>query len=257
MSTLLRRFSRTCLTLWLVVGRAGLAAGQVGTIVGTVRDSARAEPVRDALVVIVGTRKEAVSDRAGAFLIERVGSGTHTLEAYKLGYVSERATAVLRTGFDTVRVEFRLRKLPAGSIIPVDPRPKLTACGTGRSLAAEWIATMDSSRHGDMGLEYGGELRSLENPQLCPLLLASAMGYILDERLTEAWYDDDPSSLDWSLVITLMLRVGMTAVLDFAVYEPSMYRTADPDRPEPLGRRLFVTNNLASLRVIAADVYSP
>jgi len=251
-----RYFIGPCLVWWLVAGTARIACAQAGVILGTVRDSADARPVGSALVVLVGTTKESLSNKAGAFEIGGVGSGVHRLRAHRLGYVSGETTAVLRRNGDTVRVEINIRKVP-GAIIALDPQPVLTACGSGRSRAAEWIASLDSGHRRAMGVEQDGDLRSLENSQLCTLLFASAVQYIVSHRLADAWFEGDSASLDWSLVLALMLRVGATAVLDFAAYQPSMYGNPDPDTPEPSGRRLFVTMDLATLRVIGAEVYPP
>jgi len=247
---------RLHVALWLVGAVPAVGSAQTGLIFGSVWDSATNAPLGQVLVVLAETPKRAVSDHAGAFRLDGLAAGVHRVVAYRLGYMPTTATAVLESGTDTARVDFLLAAGPAGMEIAIDVEPRQPPCGIGRSRAPEWIQSLDPGSRRNLGLDETAELRGLENTQLCSLLYAVAVQHILATRRWKEWEKAGGSLPDWSLVVSLALRLGSTAILDLGVYEPSMFTTPDPDRPRVPDTRIFVTVSLVTLEVIGTDTRS-
>lgn len=84
-------------------------------IVGEVSDE-KLEPVKGAVVEIVGTGKTVETDAKGAFSFAAVASGNLTLEASKLGYSSDTQSATGMPGQKlSIRLMLRVKAADAGS----------------------------------------------------------------------------------------------------------------------------------------------
>jgi TonB-linked SusC/RagA family outer membrane protein len=86
---------------------AGTPAG-TGRVTGTVTDSASGRPLSAVQVSVAGTRLGALTDEAGRYAINAVPTGTHTLEARRLGYRMFTRTGVVVTTGGTAAADLRL-----------------------------------------------------------------------------------------------------------------------------------------------------
>ncbi len=103
-----------------------------GTIVGTVTDAQRGQPVRGAQVRVEGLSKRATTDRQGTFRLESVPPGQHTLGVRAPGYRQATQSVRVAAG-DTVRVTLRLQPQPQPSVQPqMEARRSLDASGAVR-----------------------------------------------------------------------------------------------------------------------------
>jgi len=82
----------------LLVGLAGTAWAQQGTIAGTVTDAASGAPISDARVTIVDTRLQSVTNSRGAYRITGVQPGTVPIEVRRIGYRTAVAQVTLDAG---------------------------------------------------------------------------------------------------------------------------------------------------------------
>ena len=103
--------------LGLAAAAAAPLAAQVGTIRGTVSDSAGA-PLANAAVSVEGTTLRAVSGAAGDYEIRGVPAGDQTVRVRLIGYRSESAQASV-TGADVVTRDFTLTR-SAVQLAPID-----------------------------------------------------------------------------------------------------------------------------------------
>ena len=114
-----RDIHRTLMTRYTTAALVGLMAltpalrGQeparpaVGVVAGRVIDALTSEPRLGASVAIVGTRRGAIADANGRFVILGVPAGDIVLRARMLGYKTVERPATVRSG-DTTRVDFKL-----------------------------------------------------------------------------------------------------------------------------------------------------
>ncbi|MBX6332968.1 MAG: carboxypeptidase regulatory-like domain-containing protein, partial [Gemmatimonadaceae bacterium] len=79
-----------------------------GTVVGRVRDSVTARPVKGVLVSIGGTALTATTNDSGAFWFAKVPAGMHQVMARMVGYMVAQREVVVQPG-QTVGVELKLR----------------------------------------------------------------------------------------------------------------------------------------------------
>lgn len=101
---------------WLAVGLGlmmlpAAASAQRGAIEGSVVDE-DGIPLRDAQVVVVGTRLGDLTDAAGRFRIERVPAGTHTVQVRMAGFRRADVTGVEVEPGGTARVEVTMTRAP-------------------------------------------------------------------------------------------------------------------------------------------------
>ena len=106
-----------------------------GTIVGTVTDAQRGQPLSGAQVRIDGLSKQAATDRQGAFRIAAVPPGRHTLVAQAPGYRKTTRSVQVQAG-DTIRVTLRLQARQRPTVQPqMESRMALDAAGAVRAPA--------------------------------------------------------------------------------------------------------------------------
>lgn len=94
-------YSRTrCLVgaLGLLLGVAGLARAQQGTVAGLVTDQATGKPLAGARVVILGTSLIGQTNAEGRYVLTRVPSGTVTLRFSAIGYGAVSHTVTVAGG---------------------------------------------------------------------------------------------------------------------------------------------------------------
>jgi len=90
------------------------AQGQTGTITGRVVDSTSRGPLSGVTVIIEGTRIGAVTDGAGAFRLNAVPAGSHSVRARRIGYVSQLQSVAVGSGA-TATAQFAL--IPSASVL--------------------------------------------------------------------------------------------------------------------------------------------
>lgn len=83
------------------------ATAQDGMITGSVVDQETGEPLPSATVLIVGTDVGAATDFEGAYVIENVSPGAHSVRASIIGYEVEHSEVFVRAG-ETVTIDFAL-----------------------------------------------------------------------------------------------------------------------------------------------------
>ncbi len=116
--------------LWLLLitfGLPALAMAQSGSVAGTVKDE-KGQPMPAATVQLQGTRKGAISDRAGQFNIDNVAPGTYTVQATFVGFATQKQTVVVSAGAakaDFVLAEDALEMETVVITGSFDPRTKL------------------------------------------------------------------------------------------------------------------------------------
>lgn len=112
--------------VWFAVaGFAVDARAQTGTITGTVTDAQTGDVLPGVNVIVTGLERAgigAATDTDGAFTIERVPAGTHTVEARFIGYEPAARQVAVRAG-ESVAVDFALR----ASLVDLD---ELVVTGT-------------------------------------------------------------------------------------------------------------------------------
>src|SRR5690348_5106947 len=106
----------------LVVG-APIAAGQSGTIVGSVTDRGTGQPLEAARAQLVSGNAAAASDARGRFMLRNIAPGTYVVRVSRIGYRPEVANVSV-TGVDSARVTLSL--LP--SAVELD---QVVVTGTG------------------------------------------------------------------------------------------------------------------------------
>lgn len=82
-------------------------AQSTGAIEGTVIDAETQAPLPGVNVSVEGTQRGAATDTKGAFVIQDVPAGTHTLRAQFVGYRTERQSVDVPAG-GTVEVRLTL-----------------------------------------------------------------------------------------------------------------------------------------------------
>ncbi|HKG91926.1 MAG TPA: SusC/RagA family TonB-linked outer membrane protein [Gemmatimonadaceae bacterium] len=73
-------------------------AATAGSVSGTVTDRLTGRAVPSAQIIVVGTGRRAVTNDSGRFTVVDVGAGAHTVEARRIGYVSQRASVQVAAG---------------------------------------------------------------------------------------------------------------------------------------------------------------
>lgn len=101
---------------------AGAATGRLltveGRVSGWVTDSLSARPIHYALVTVVGSRANALTDSLGRYVIERCPTGPQTIRATAMGYDPASRPLTIREGpADTLRIRLRRH---VGSIVRFD-----------------------------------------------------------------------------------------------------------------------------------------
>lgn len=75
----------------VVLGAVGVhAADETGTISGKVREASTGEALRGATIILDGTKKGAISDPKGNFIIKNVPAGKYSLTVRYVGYETKR-----------------------------------------------------------------------------------------------------------------------------------------------------------------------
>ena len=69
-----------------------------GTIRGVVTDSSTNLPVADVTVVVEGTRRGAVTNTDGSYVIGAVPAGTHTVRARRIGFGAPAQSVTVSSG---------------------------------------------------------------------------------------------------------------------------------------------------------------
>ena len=74
-------------------------ATATGTVSGRVVDATSQEPLPSVSVVVVGTRRGAITSNDGSFVIGGVPAGTQTLRASRIGLPDARPVIAAGSGF--------------------------------------------------------------------------------------------------------------------------------------------------------------
>jgi len=110
-STIMMRYAATALALLLAV--APLARAQqeraTGVIAGRVLDATSSQPRAGTALSVVGTRRGAIADSAGRYVIPAVPAGAVVVRAGLLGYKTAERTVTVTAG-DTSRADFTLQQ---------------------------------------------------------------------------------------------------------------------------------------------------
>ena len=103
---------------------ASAFAGTTGKITGVVKDN-QGKPLPGVSVVIEGTRRGAITDADGYYLIISVDPGRYTMGASLIGYSTERKTDVVVASDLTTTVDFKLveQALQMGEVTVTAERP--------------------------------------------------------------------------------------------------------------------------------------
>src|SRR5450759_3134641 len=135
-----RRLSLALVFGLLCTVRLG-AQNPTGNIVGRVVDSLTQQPLSDVSVVVEGTRRGAITQADGSFVIGEVPAGMHTVRARRIGFSSPIATVSVLAG-GTVTVQFALERRVA-----VLEEVVTTGYGTQRRLAITGsVSTIDAAQ---------------------------------------------------------------------------------------------------------------
>src|SRR5690242_304917 len=122
------RASWTAVVLTVLLGAAGAANAQTGTVTGSVTDSASVA-VSGADVRIDGTTLHVLTDDAGRYTLANVPAGAHTVRVLQLGFRAATSAIMVEAG-GTVNVDFHLERrvieLP-GTELLVGSRARHTA----------------------------------------------------------------------------------------------------------------------------------
>lgn len=121
-----------------LAGSAG--AQQQGTVRGTVSDSSTGRPLTGVQVVVVGTARGAVTNDAGAYVINGVPPGRATISARRLGFDAREREVTVASG-EAVTADFSLAPLPTmlSAIVSVGYG------SSGRGQVSSAIASIDST----------------------------------------------------------------------------------------------------------------
>ena len=112
-----------------------------GTISGRVVDAATQQPVADVAIVVEGTRRGAVSQADGSFVIVGVPAGSQTVRARRIGFVAPVQVVTVTSG-GTVAVVFGVERRAA-----VLEEVVTTGYGTQRRLAITGsVSIIDADR---------------------------------------------------------------------------------------------------------------
>jgi TonB-linked SusC/RagA family outer membrane protein len=84
-------------------------AQEGGRITGTVRNALTNQPLAGVQVVVQGTTRGALTDRAGVYTVTNVPPGTYTVEAKLIGFEGRSQQAAVAAGA-TARADFTLRE---------------------------------------------------------------------------------------------------------------------------------------------------
>jgi len=79
-------------------------AQESGTISGTVREATTGDALRGATVLLEGTKRGAITDPKGNFLIKNLSPGTYTLVVRYVGYESKRISSITVEPGKTTRI---------------------------------------------------------------------------------------------------------------------------------------------------------
>ena len=101
-----RKFISAVLGLSLsLMGAAGTAAAQAGTIAGTVTDRGSGQPVSGAQIAIEGTTRGTVTQENGRFSIPGVSPGTYAVTIRRVGYIPATRRGIVVTAGATATVD--------------------------------------------------------------------------------------------------------------------------------------------------------
>lgn len=111
--------------LALLVSTNSVDAATTGKFQGTVYDAQTGEPLPGANVVIDGTRRGAVTDANGYYIILLIDPGTYSMTASMVGYDAQRKTDVLVQSDYTSTVDFSIRETSQqlGEMVVIAERP--------------------------------------------------------------------------------------------------------------------------------------
>jgi iron complex outermembrane receptor protein len=122
-----------------ILWAGSLGAQATGTIAGTVVDSTSRQPLTGVTVIVEGTQRGAVTGSDGTFRLVGVPTGTVSVRARRIGYISQAKSIVLGTS-GTASVTF---ELPASA--SVLEGVVVTGYGSQRRVAVTGsIATIDA-----------------------------------------------------------------------------------------------------------------
>src|SRR5688572_7202019 len=112
------------------------AAGQGGTITGTVRDRATQQPVASAQISLIGTTRGALTNDQGVYRMANVPSGNYQVRVLRIGYQASVLPVTVTTGQTTTL------DIPLGATVVTLDQVTVTATGeqirqreTGSSVA--------------------------------------------------------------------------------------------------------------------------
>jgi CarboxypepD_reg-like domain len=113
-----------------LLGNAGVAAQQSGTVSGTVVTAEGAAPLAGASVVIAGTARGVLTNAQGKYSLS-VPPGTHTVRARLMGYDAAEQRVTVAAG-QTVSADFKLVATPLSlnEVVVVGARTSRTATET-------------------------------------------------------------------------------------------------------------------------------
>ena len=113
-----------------LLGNAGVAAQQSGTVSGTVVAAEGAVPLAGASVVIAGTARGVLTNAQGRYSLS-VPAGTHTVRARLIGYDAAEQRVTVAAG-QTATADFRLAATPLSlnEVVVVGARTSRTATET-------------------------------------------------------------------------------------------------------------------------------
>jgi Fe(3+) dicitrate transport protein len=121
------------------------AAGQYGSITGSVRESATGRPLPGAHVVIVGTGVGAVTGLSGSYSIEAAPAGTQSIVPTLVGYRGDTTRVSVREGL-AVRVDLVMSEV----LVEI---PEITVEYASVTGGAEGLMQLPGSAHYISGLE--------------------------------------------------------------------------------------------------------
>ena len=125
---------------------AAVQAQATGSVTGTVLDRVSGQPVMGARMVLVGTRRQAVTNQDGSFRFDDVPAGEATLRVLRIGYAPQDQTVAVTAGQPTT-ADFRLEP----SAILLD-QVFVTATGELRNReVANAVAKIDVLKEVDAG----------------------------------------------------------------------------------------------------------
>jgi len=138
------------LILALLLMNGAVWAGTTGKVTGVIKDAKNGEPLPGVSVVIVGTKRGAVTDVSGTYYILSVDPGTYQLRATLVGYQAEIQKEVRVAADFTTTINYSLKEsaVELGEIsVVAEPR----RWSPTRPRASTWPPPRRSSRSRSSG----------------------------------------------------------------------------------------------------------